>query len=107
MRGIPSNLLVIRDLPRRYHPLVFMLDSQGRANVGKGGMRTLEYTPTFTSHWKGDEDMAGVEGNDTGLLDTWGQEFKTNLNSFPTDTYLSKLFYVKSPGKPLKEIYYG
>ena len=50
--------------------------------------------------------MAGVEGDDTGLFDTWAQEFKTNLNSFPTDTYSSKLLYV-NPGKPLKEIYYG
>ncbi len=62
--------------------------------------------PTFTSHWKGDKEMAGVEGDDTGLFDTWAQEFKTNLNSFPTDTYSSKLLYV-NPGKPLKEIYYG
>ena len=60
---------------------------------------TVENTPTFTSHWKGDEEIAGVEGDPTGLFDTWAQEFKTNLNSFPTETYSSKLLYV-NPGKP-------
>ena len=79
---------------------MFLLYSQSHA---------LENMPTFTSHWKGDEEIAAVEGDPTALLDSWpwAQEFiKTNLNSFPTDTYSSKLLYV-NPGKPLKEMYYG
>eukprot|EP00964_Phaeocystis_antarctica_P074086 scaffold45515_cov67-Phaeocystis_antarctica.AAC.4 len=74
-------------MPRRYHPLIFLLKTQSH---------TLENKPEFTSHWKGDKEIAWP----------WGQEFKTSLHSFPTDTYSSKLLYV-NPGEPLKEIYYA
>ena len=75
-------------MPRRYHPLIFMLKSQSH---------NLHNKPEFTSHWKGDKEIPRRYHP---------EEFKTSLNSFPTDTYSSKLLYV-NPGEPLKEIYYS